>query len=447
MILLVLAVALGAYYYLVEADRDPLADDVRERVFAGVEPGSIEEVEVRAESGEVTRARKTDGDWAIVEPAPIDADVAAVSGLATTLETLEIQRTVDENPAELGPFGLETPRFSVAFRAAGDTAMRRLEVGDRTPTGGDLYARVEGQPALVLIAGYLEDSLNKSTFDLRDKTVLHIARDVDRLRLAGPSATALEAVRDENDWRLAAPVAARADFAAIDGLIRRILEAEMRSIAADDTEDLEQYGLATPRAVATLGTGSAQAALEIGAAADDATVYARDTSRPMVFTLDTAVLDELSPEVDDLRMKDVFQFRSFNALGLVVTLDGETYTFAKEAPAPAEGAEQTASQAPVWTLTAPERREVDQATMSGLLTSLSNLRAESFADRPLASGDEVVVTARFGDDAAPSQEALTFRRSGDTVHAIVPGEPGAAVVPATDFDAALVVIRQLIEGQ
>jgi len=130
-----------------------------------------------------------------------------------------------------------------------------------------------------------------------------------------------------------------------------------------------------------------------------------------------------------------------------VTLDGETYTFAKEAPAPAEGAEQTASQAPVWTLTAPERREVDQATMSGLLTSLSNLRAESFADRPLASGDEVVVTARFGDDAAPSQEALTFRRSGDTVHAIVPGEPGAAVVPATDFDAALVVIRQLIEGQ
>jgi len=45
----------------------------------------------------------------------------------------------------MAPFGLEPARFSVAFRTAGQTAMQKLDVGSKTPTGGDLYARVEGQ--------------------------------------------------------------------------------------------------------------------------------------------------------------------------------------------------------------------------------------------------------------------------------------------------------------
>ena len=45
-------------------------------------------------------------------------------------------------------------------------------MGNKTPTGSDLYAQVEGQPKLFLISGYLEDTFNRTTFDLRDKTAL-----------------------------------------------------------------------------------------------------------------------------------------------------------------------------------------------------------------------------------------------------------------------------------
>ena len=47
----------------------------------------------------------------------------------------------------------------------------------KTPTGADLYARVDGSTKVFLIGAFREDSLNKSTFDLRDKTVLKFDRD------------------------------------------------------------------------------------------------------------------------------------------------------------------------------------------------------------------------------------------------------------------------------
>jgi hypothetical protein len=81
--------------------------------------------------------------------------------------------------------------------------------------------------------------------------------------------------------------------------------------------------------------------------------------------------------------------------------------------------------------------------MTDLLSGLSNLRAESFTDRPLASGDELVVVARFGDPGAPTEERVTFRKSGSVVHATIAGESGAAVVSLSDFDAAVAKLKEL----
>jgi hypothetical protein len=442
LVLMVLALGLGAYIYFVEAGRDPLAGETKEKVFA-IEPGAVEEVEVRADSGAVTRLQKTGDEWRIVEPAALAPDVAQISGLVSTLEALEAQHVVDENPASVAQYGLEPARITVAFRTAGDTVMRRLDVGDKTPTGGDLYARVEGQPRLILIAGYLEASLNKTTFDLRDKTVLAIDRDVDRVRLSPAGKPAIALSRDENDWRMTEPVAARADFGAVDGLVSKVLQAEMKSIAAESADDLSTYGLDRPQATVVLGKASAGATLEIGAKADESTVYARDPSQPLIFTLDATLVDELTSDPANFRMKDLFLFRSFNAAALELTLDGRPIAFAKRAPAAAEGADATTSAAPVWTQVAPEEKDVDQTQVTQLLTSVSNLRAESFVERPVASGQELIVVARFGDATTPSEERVTFRKSGDVVHAIVPGEPGAAVVATSSFDAVLAAIKEL----
>ena len=100
--------------------------------------------------------------------------------------------------------------------------MKRLQIGKKTPTGGDLYARVEGQPRVFLISAYLEDSLNKTPFDLRDKTVLKFERDgADTLTLEVTGSPTLSFAKKGTDWRFTKPYDAKADFGIVDGIVEQ----------------------------------------------------------------------------------------------------------------------------------------------------------------------------------------------------------------------------------
>ena len=93
LVLLVLAVGLGAYIYFVESKRDLTDPETRkDKVFA-VETGKIEEVELRSPNGDTT-LRKNGTTWQIVAPVAAAADEYTVSSLVSALETLEVQRTL-----------------------------------------------------------------------------------------------------------------------------------------------------------------------------------------------------------------------------------------------------------------------------------------------------------------------------------------------------------------
>lgn len=450
LVLLAIALGLGAYIYFVEADREPTDTPAKAKVFPEVS-GLIDEVEIRAESGAVTRVKRDGSTWKILEPAGLEGDTAQIATLVTALDTLEAERTVDENPASVGAYGLEPPRFTVAYRKEGQPTMQRLQVGSKTPTGSDLYARVEGQSKVVLIASYHESSLNRTTFDLRDKAVLKFAREgVTSVQLQGADGPPRTMTKQGDEWRLTSPVAARADAGAIDGLIGQIAQMQMKTVVAEDgTSELKTYGLDRPQATATIGLGSTRAALALGAkTADGSALYARDLSRPVIFTVEPSALDDLGKNLDALRMKDLFAFRSFNAVSVTFTYNGQTFTFAKTTtPAATPPGDAAASPPPpteVWRQTAPAAADVDQGKITELLSLISNLRAESFTDKPLATGDELVVVARFGDAAKPTEERAAFRHSGAVVHGTVPGEPGAALVRTEDFTNALTQLKALV---
>jgi hypothetical protein len=463
LILLGLALALGGYIYFIELNRDPSGTpEKKDKVFA-LESGKIEELEIRAASGETTSLKKQGDTWQVVSPAGIDVDPSEVSGVVSTLETLEAQRTLEENPSSVSEYGLEPARLAVAFRAAGDAAMRRLLLGKKTPTGGDIYARVEGQPKVFLISAYLEDSLNKTPFNLRDKTVLKIDRvGVDMLGLESQGSPAMTLQRKESEWRFTKPIDSRADFSAVDNIVGKVAQAKMKALEPPPAgkeytpADLKKFGLDKPQATATLGVGSTRATLALGGKKDDTTIYARDLSRPVVFTVESSLLEDFKRKPADLRKKDVFDFRSFTAVGLDLTMGKDSATFAKvkeEPEKPKDDKDKEKDKAkstdppppPVekWKLTKPSTKDVDQSKVTDLLTTISNLRADTFADKAATGGEELVVVARFGDAAKPQTEKVIFRKSGGTVHAIVAGEPGAAVVSTSDFDKAVALFKEL----
>jgi hypothetical protein len=498
LILLIVAVGLGTYIYFVESKRDLTEPAAKKDKVFQIDSGKFEEIEVHAPAGDVTHLKKIGDAWQIVEPEVMDADTTEVATLVSTLSSLEVQRTVDEHPASVQAFGLEPARFSVKFRLAGETAMRQLNVGAKTPTGSDLYARVEGQPKLVLIQAFAEDSLARTTFDFRDKTILKFDRvGTDMLKIEAADTPALAFARKGDAWRLTAPVDARADFSAVDGIVGQVFQAKMKSIVAPgaagaaaaaeaakstsagkkpagaaesstgtsaasglSAADAKKYGFDKPQVTATVGVGSTRATLVIGGKSDDGSLYARDLARPVVFTVEAALLDGLKKKADDVRVKEIFEFRTYTVSAVDLTLGGKAFSFAKQKAAPdvkkdADKDKPKDAAAPatpatpaamieVWKQTKPAAaKDPDQTKWTDLLSSLSNLRAEKFADKALASGEDLVVVAHFGDETAPKEERVTFRKSGDVVHVIRQGEPGAAVVSTSDYDKAISQFKEL----
>ena len=113
----------------------------------------------------------------------------------------------------------------MSFKTKGAKSFRTLDLGTKTPTGSDMYARVDGEKKVFLVQSYLDSTFNRKPFDLRDKKVLNFDREkVDRVEIAdGDKLVAL--AKTGADWRVAAPVEARGDFGAIEQLISRVQSA------------------------------------------------------------------------------------------------------------------------------------------------------------------------------------------------------------------------------
>ena len=432
------ALGLGAYIYFVESER-PLGGtrEPLEKVF-DFESDDITGLSVTAESGDRTVLEKTDDRWQLVEPIAGTVDVTKVVAMSSSLAALEMQRVVaePEEAPDLTVFGLREPRIEVAVTTtAGIDA--RLLVGEQTPTGGDLYATVAGSNRVFLISGYLDSTFNRTTFDLRDKTILDFTRDqVDSLEIAGAD-LAIRLQQVENRWSLVRPIEAHADLGVTDGLVGRLSTGQMAAIEAESTDALESYGLDTPRLTVTVGLGSSAATLLIGDATPAGTVYARDAARDLVFTIDESLLTELEQGADEYRRKNLFAFRPFNATVIEVDRDDERWVYEKvDIPA--------GDEADRWRRTAPDDGDVEQSAMDDLLAKLSNLRAESFVGSRDGTGLDATpwtVLVTFDDDGA--QERVVVGRVDDDVFAVNGDEPGAARLNTRAWDDALEALDAL----
>lgn len=435
--LLVVLAALAAYLFFVEAKRPAGGDTpARDKVFA-VDADKIEEISIKAESGDRSVVRKTGNGWQIVQPAPAQPDPAEISGLTTNLASLEIQSVVDENPADLKEYGLATPRVEVSFKVAGQD--RTLHIGSKTPPGTDLYARLADQKKVFLISSYLDSTFNKRPFDLRDKTVLAVERDkIDSVEVVTPGRT-VRLAKSAGEWRLAAPVQGRADFNAVEGLLGRLNGLQMKSVVAPEASDLKPYGLGKPAATVRIGAGSSQATLAIGTSAGEGVVYAKDLSRPMVMTLEASLLDDLKKDPSELRQKDLFDARAFNATRLEVTREGQTFTFEKTKVKNKEGQEEQK-----WRRISPTAGDVDQPKVDALISAITSLRAASFADPAAKTGldkPEMSIAIKF--DEGRQEERVTMGRVGADAYAARAGEPGAAKIDASALDNIIKALAEL----
>ena len=93
------------------------------------------------------------------------------------------EKVVLEKDAKWEDYELDKPEFTVTLATKDQTADIRF--GSANPAKTSYYVRVDEQPKLLLVPDTLKTSLNKSAFDLRDKTVVGMSPDqVDRVAIS-----------------------------------------------------------------------------------------------------------------------------------------------------------------------------------------------------------------------------------------------------------------------
>jgi hypothetical protein len=204
----------------------------------------------------------------------------------------------------------------------------------------------------------------------------------------------------------------------------------MKKLVAAEETDLKQYGLDKPSVTATVSTGSARASLALGKTEKDA-AYAKDLSRPIVFTVDPALATDLQKTVGDYRRKDVFEFRSFNANRVEIRRGADTLTFEKTKDKDNKEIWRTASG-----------QTADTTKVEDFLTRLSNLRAQAFEQAQPAAmkSPEITATVRFDES---KMETVTLGRSGNDVFAARADEPGAAKLDKTPYEETIKALDAL----
>ncbi|MGE3841845.1 MAG: DUF4340 domain-containing protein, partial [Vicinamibacterales bacterium] len=152
--------------------------------------------------------------------------------------------------------------------------------------------------------------------------------------------------------------------------------------------------------------------------------------RPLVFTVDTVITDDLNKGANEYRPKDLFEFRTFSGTRFEFTRAGTTSVFEKQ-----KAKDPTALD--TWTRSQPQAAApLEASKIEDFLSKVTNLRAQSFvASLPPKAAEAGKAIAQWDD--GKKNETVTFYRDGSNVFASRTGEPGAAAVTTTDFDDML----------
>jgi hypothetical protein len=428
--LIVVLIGLGAYIYFVTWKQDANSTDSKqEKVFAGLATDKIDQLTVKSESGDVTSVKKNGDAWQMTSPLTVKGSESDILAVTASLGQLEVTRVIDDNPTDLKQYGLDTPKIEVDFKGS-DGKADKLLVGDKNATGASLYAKRNDEKRVFLIAQYQESALNKSTFDLRDKAVMAIDHDkVDGMESTVDGKT-LQFTKSGSDWKMVKPVAARADFSAVEGVLGRIENAQMKTVVTNNATpaDLKTYGLDKPAVSIAMNMGSAKATFEVGGKATDDTVYARDAGTNTVVTVEKAMLDDLKKGADDYRRHDIFESRAFNITHIEITRGAQKLALDRVKS-------QKEGEADSWKRTSPNPGDADKDKVNKALADMADINATAFQETTARTGLDqpaAVVDVKFED--GKKEEKVTFGKNGSDVYASRPDEPGAIKVDATKFN-------------
>ncbi len=425
------------YFYEIKGGQERRQEAERSKQLLAFKESEVKRLVLVRTDGEI-EIERSGAQWRLLVPVDDGADAEAVERYLRNIAESEREKVVvdsaEAQSAEVaGRYGLADPRLKVLLETESGL-LDTLFFGSDAPTDRYTYVQKSGaNPEIFVVRAWRFDNLDKGVFDLRDRRVLALAKgDAVEAQRSGNAPLALR--KEDAQWRLQAPVAARASNEAVDGLLGKIESSEVESFVdeAPDAEALADYGLVDGDALQwslRVGPDRAEKRLSIGRADAEGRYYARDASRPQVFLVDSTLVQKLLIDVHGLRDKKPLQFDR-DAIDRIELRRSGQRAFAADR-----------DTSGTWRLGEPASEEAKSWKLSALLTDLQNVEAVDFA---LAQGGDAHISVHLLAAGAPMHTVRFYVRDGD-VFLEQDGDENAYRIDGdafADFDLQLDDVRQ-----
>ena len=378
-----------------------------------LDENSITKIELKKKDAAPITLAKSGSDWKITELKPVGADQSTVSGMLSTLSSLNADRLVEDKASDLQRYGLASPGFEVDVTEK-DNKTQRLLLGDETPTGSAVYTALAGDPRVFTIASYHKTSLDKSLNDLRDKRLLTVSPDkVSRLEISGKNGD-IEFGRSKDDWQILKPKPMRADTYAVSGLVSKLTDARM-DLSGPDASTKEAdlaFAKGTPIATAKLTDESSTQQLELRKDKDN--YYAKSSVVDGAYKINSDLGDAVNKKVDDFRNKKLFDFGYADPYKVEIHSGAENYWLIR-------GGQDWWSNG----------KKMDEDSVRTVVSDLRDLSADKFVDSGFTTPTiETTVTSQDGKRV----EKVQISKSGSNYVAKREGDPSLYQLTSSSVD-------------
>lgn len=345
--------------------------------------------------------------------AGVALDESNMDDLLLTFTSLTAESIIEEKPTDLAQYGLAPPR-AVGEATFSDGTVKKLLLGDKTPSGNTYYVQVDGDPKVYSVWSSNGDYLHWTLADLRDKKITPAINydEITYFRLSRNDGTVIE-LKQKTDqetktyqlgfgrYLMTRPYSYTrgVDSEKQDQLIKGPQGIQISAFVDDHPSDLSRYGLARPSAEVLVRDKSNSLDFLFGAAAGATTTYFMIHGRPTVYTTDTSSLAFLKTTAWDIVDKFVFIPNIEDVDRFDITSGGVTHTLAIQRTT--KKAEKKGDQDTVESTYTVDGKKAEEGSFKAFYQQVIGLEVEGEARRHVP--DRPDVTVKFFMNKGPSK--------------------------------------------
>ena len=375
LIYLAILVAVAGYVYFVEIRQKAKTEAAKDKAEQLIELDKDKVTQILLKSpehGTIDLKKPTD-KWVMTLPVKTKADGNAAKDLIFAATTAKREKILKEKDVDWKEFGLDKPGFQITLTSKEKSST--ISFGAPNPAKSSYYVRVDDSPRLLLVADTLKNSLNKTVFSLREKSVLAMApEDVDLVSYS-TKGEAIEIKRDDKGlWFIQKPEKLRAKTSVVSRDLNTLTNLTAKNIIDKPKKEGDPYGLENPEKTIRLAGKKLEQTLLIGKTASEedkgtgttSDRYARVKGFDTVYVIGDATLKKLKTARKDLEDRSMLAYDVGEIGKMSITLNGSEYQAVK-------------GKDDKWSLEKPFKKDdVEAWNITSILWDIKDLQWKSF---------------------------------------------------------------------